>query len=156
MTRISFFIVLLSSLSILALSSCSKKSTFDAAMLSGKSLEQYDVMAKIGAFESCPMILIKDVRIDSNVLFFTIEYEGACDKEEVFECVGLERFNDQIYPPVRQVKLQFKPIADTCQEIKHRTLVVNIRELTVEKMRDVETDLQISGWRTKVRYVYVP
>jgi hypothetical protein len=71
--------------------SCSKKSTFDAAMLTGKSLEQYDVMAKIGAFESCPMILIKDVRIDSNVLFFTIEYEGACDKEEVFDCVGLER-----------------------------------------------------------------
>jgi hypothetical protein len=102
------------------------------------------------------MILIKDVRIDSNVLFFTIEYEGACDKEEVFDCVGLERFNDQIYPPIRQVKLQFKPIDDICQEVKQRTLVVNIRELTVEKMRDAETDLQISGWRTKVRYVYVP
>jgi hypothetical protein len=156
MTRISFFKVLLSGLSVLAMTSCSKKSTFDAAMLTGKSLEQYDVMAKIGTFESCPMILIKDLRIDSNVLFFTIEYEGACDKEEVFECVGLERFNDKIYPPVRQVKLQFKPISDTCQEVKQRTLVVNIRELTVEKMRDVETDLQISGWRTKVRYVYVP
>ncbi|MBU3660520.1 MAG: hypothetical protein FGM14_11645 [Flavobacteriales bacterium] len=156
MTRISFFIFLVSSFTVLALTSCSKKSTWNAALLSGKSLEEYDVMAKIGAFESCPMILIKDLRIDSNVLFFTIEYEGACDKEETFECVGLEQFNDKIYPPVRQVKLQFKPIADTCQEIKHRTLVVNIRELTVEKMRDVETDLQISGWRTKVRYVYVP
>jgi hypothetical protein len=148
--------VLLSGLSILALSSCSKKSTFDAAMLTGKSLEQYDVIAKIGAFESSPMVLIKDVRIDGNVLFFSIEYEGACDKEEVFDCVGLERFNDQIYPPIRQVKLQFKPIADKCQEVKQRTLIVNIRELTVEKMRDVETDLQISGWRTKVRYIYVP
>jgi len=156
MTRISFFIVLLSSLSVLALSSCSKKAAWNAASLTGKSLEQYDVIAKIAAFESSPMVLIKDVRIDGNVLFFTIEYEGACDKEEVFNCVGLERFNDQIYPPIRLVKLQFKPIADTCQEVKQRTLVVNIRELTVEKMRDVETDLQISGWRTKVRYVYVP
>lgn len=156
MIRISFFIVLLFGLSVLALSSCSKKSTFDAAMLTGKSLEQYDVIAKIANFESSPMVLIKDVGIDGNVLFFNIEYEGACDKEEVFECVGLERFNDQIYPPIRQVKLQFKPISDICQEYKQRTLVVNIRELTVEKMRDVETDLQISGWRTKVRYVYVP
>lgn len=156
MIRISFFIVLLLGLSVLALSSCSKKSTFDAAMLTGKSLEQYDVIAKIANFESSPMVLIKDVGIDGNVLFFTIEYEGACDKEEVFECVGLERFNDQIYPPIRQVKLQFKPISDIFQEYKQRTLVVNIRELTVEKMRDVETDLQISGWRTKVRYVYVP
>lgn len=156
MIRISFFIVLLLGLSVLALSSCSKKSTFDAAMLTGKSLEQYDVIAKIANFESSPMVLIKDIGIDGNVLFFTIEYEGACDKEEVFECVGLERFNDQIYPPIRQVKLQFKPISDICQEYKQRTLVVNIRELTVEKMRDVETDLQISGWRTKVRYVYVP
>lgn len=156
MIRISFFTVLLFGLSVLALSSCSKKSTFDAAMLTGKSLEQYDVIAKIANFESSPMVLIKDIGIDGNVLFFTIEYEGACDKEEVFECVGLERFNDQIYPPIRQVKLQFKPISDICQEYKQRTLVVNIRELTVEKMRDVETDLQISGWRTKVRYVYVP
>ncbi len=156
MTRISFFILLLFGLSVLALLSCSKKSTFDAAMLTGKSLEQYDVIAKIANFESSPMVLIKDVRIDGNVLFFTIEYEGACNKEEVFECVGLEKFNDQIYPPIRLIKLQFKPFADVCQEVKHRTLVVNIRELTVEKMRDVETDLQISGWRTKVRYVYVP
>jgi hypothetical protein len=50
MTRISFFKVLLSGLSVLAMTSCSKKSTFDAAMLTGKSLEQYDVMEKIGEF----------------------------------------------------------------------------------------------------------
>lgn len=106
MIRILLFIVLLSSLSVLALSSCSKKSTFDAAMLTGKSLEQYDVIAIIANFESSPMILIKDVRIDGNVLFFTIEYEGACDKEEVFECAGLEQLNNQIFCKASKTSIQ--------------------------------------------------
>jgi len=156
MTRISFFISLFGLLILFSNSSCSKKTTFDAASITGGSLEKYDLLAKVSAFESSPLILIKDLRVDSNVLFFNIEYEGSCSKDEVFECVGLEKYNDQIYPPIRQVKLQFRPFADTCQELKTRTLIVNIRELAVEKMRDFETDLQISGWRSKIRYVYIP
>jgi len=136
--------------------SCSRKVVRNLSQYVGKPLDQFDVIAKIGSFSSSPPLFIKDVRIDSNYLFCTVEYEGSCSKDETFECVGLEKMNENGYPPIRYVKIQYRAIIDDCKELKTRTLTINIRELAYEKLRNTETDLQINGWRSTIRYVFPP
>jgi hypothetical protein len=57
---------------------------------------------------------------------------------------------------VRKVKLAIRSQDANCTEYRNRTFIINVRELAAKKERDFETDLQILGWRSKVRYVFVP
>jgi hypothetical protein len=133
-------------------SSCSKKSVF---IPTGRPLEIADFAAKIGPTPESDSYVIKNVLIDANFLYVTIEYDGSCSGKAVVEMIGSEVLSDHMVP-IRQVKLAIRAQDESCKEYQNRTFVINIRELAGEKERDYETDLQIHGWRTKVRYVFVP
>ena len=132
--------------------SCSKKSVF---IPTGKPLEIADFAAKIGPMPKSDSYEIKNVLIDANFLYVTVQYEGSCSGKDVVELIGSEFLSDHLVP-IRQVKLVIRAQDESCREYQNRTFIINIRELTAEKERDFETDLQIHGWRTKVRYVFVP
>lgn len=133
-------------------SSCSKKSVF---IPTGKPLEIANLAAKIGPTPESDAYEIKNVLIDANFLYVTVQYEGSCSGKDVVEMIGSEYLSDHMVP-VRNVKLAIRAQDESCKEYQNRTFIINIRELTAEKERDFETDLQIQGWRTKVRYVFVP
>lgn len=133
-------------------SSCSKKSVF---IPTGKPLETADFAAKIGPTPESDSYEIKNVLIDANFLYVTVQYEGSCSGKDVIEMIGSEVLSDHMVP-IRHVKLAIRAQDQSCKEYQNRTFVINIRELAGEKERDYETDLQIQGWRTKVRYVFVP
>lgn len=133
-------------------SSCSKKSVF---IPTGRPLEIADFAAKIGPTPESDSYEIKNVLIDANFLYVTVEYDGSCSGKAVVEMIGSEVLSDHMIP-IRQVKLAIRAQDESCKEYQNRTFVINIRELAGEKERDYETDLQIHGWRTKVRYVFVP
>jgi hypothetical protein len=133
-------------------SSCSKKSVF---IPTGRPLEIADFAAKIGPTPESDSYEIKNVLIDANFLYVTVEYDGSCSGKAVVEMIGSEVLSDHMVP-IRQVKLAIRAQDESCKEYQNRTFVINIRELAGEKERDYETDLQIHGWRTKVRYVFVP
>lgn len=134
------------------ISSCSKKSVF---IPTGKPLEIADFAAKIGPTPESNPYEIKNVLIDANLLYVTVQYEGSCSGKDVVEMIGSDYLSDHMIP-IRNVKLAIRSQDESCKEYQNRTFIINIRELTAEKERDFETDLQIQGWRTKVRYVFVP
>jgi hypothetical protein len=134
------------------LNSCSQKGVY---IPTGKPLESIDFAAKIGAPPESAPYEIKNVLIDANLLYVTVQYQGSCSGKDVVEMIGSEFLSDQMVP-VRNVKLAIRAQDESCKEFRNRTFIINIRELTAEKERDFETDLQIQGWRTKVRYVFVP
>lgn len=148
----SFFIFILSGF----LFSCQKKAVFNAALYSGKSMERYDGEAYIGTPSSTKWFEIKDVNIDGNSLYISINYECSCEADEKFELVGSENLNLEVYPPARKATFVILGKPDTCKILRSRTVNFSIRELTSDKIRDVETDIIIAGWRKPIRYVYVP
>lgn len=132
--------------------SCSQKGVY---IPTGKPLETIDFVAKIGQTPESDSYVIKNVLIDANLLYMTVQYDGSCSGKDVVEMIGSEFLSDHLVP-IRQVKLAIRAQDESCREYQNRTFIINIRELTAEKERDFETDLQIQGWRTKVRYVFVP
>jgi hypothetical protein len=132
--------------------SCSQKGFY---IPTGKPLESIDFAAKIGQPPESDSYVIKNVLIDANLLYVTVQYDGSCSGKDVVEMIGSEFLSDHLVP-IRQVKLAIRAQDESCREYQNRTFIINIRELTAEKERDFETDLQIQGWRTKVRYVFVP
>ena len=132
--------------------SCSQKGVY---IPTGKPLESIDFAAKIGQTPESDPYVIKNVSIDANLLYVTVQYDGSCSGKDVVEMIGSEFLSDHLVP-IRQVKLAIRAQNESCKEYQNRTFIINIRELTAEKERDYETDLQISGWRTKIRYVFVP
>lgn len=157
MQRISFFHRFLFLVAIVSLTSCAEKKYWDAALAAGKPLDEYDMMARLSEnFLPSQTYIITDARIDGNALFLTVEFQASCSGKDVFEIIGLEAMNIDVYPPVRKVKLIHQPSSETCKETTTRTIVVNIRELISVKERDAETDLELSGWSKKLRYVYPP
>jgi hypothetical protein len=132
--------------------SCSQKGVY---IPTGKPLESIDFAAKIGQPPESDSYVIKNVLIDANLLYVTVQYDGSCSGKDVVELIGSEFLSDHLVP-IRQVKLAIRAQDESCKEYQNRTFIINIRELTAEKERDFETDLQIHGWRTKVRYVFVP
>ena len=137
---------------VLSAFSCSKKGVY---IPTGRPLETPDLAAKIGEKPESDTYEIKNVFIDGNLLYVSVKYEGSCSGKDVIEMIGSSNVSlTEI--PVRQVKLAIRAGDATCKENRNRTFVINIRELAAMKERDYETDLQINGWRTKVRYVFVP
>jgi hypothetical protein len=132
--------------------SCSQKGVY---IPTGKPLESIDFAAKIGQTPESDPYVIKNVSIDANLLYVTVQYDGSCSGKDVVEMIGSEFLSNHLVP-IRQVKLAIRAQNESCKEYQNRTFIINIRELTAEKERDYETDLQISGWRTKIRYVFVP
>ena len=140
------------SFSFLLVSSCSKKGVY---LPTGKPLETPDLAARIGETPESDPYEIQKVFIDGNLLYVSVKYEGSCSGKDEVEMIGSEFLSDQMVP-VRNVKLAIRAQDESCKEYQNRTFIINIREFTAEKERDFETDLQIQGWRTKVRYVFVP
>lgn len=139
------------------MTSCAEKKFWDAALAAGKPLDEYDMMARLAeTYPPSQTYIITDARIDGNALFLTVEFQAACSGKDIFEIIGLEAMNIDVYPPVRKVKLIHQPSSETCKETTTRTIVVNIRELISVKERDAETDLELSGWSKKLRYVFPP
>ena len=132
--------------------SCSKKGVY---LQTGRPLESIDFAAKIGQTPESDPFEIKNISIDANLLYVTVQYEGSCSGKDVIEMIGNEYLSEHIVP-IRQVKLAIRAEDTSCKEYRNRTFIINIRELSGLKERDFETDLQILGWRTKVRYVFVP
>lgn len=132
--------------------SCSQKGIY---IPTGKPLESINFAAKIGPTPVSDPYEIKNVLIDANLLYVTVQYEGSCSGKDVVEMIGSDYLSDHMVP-IRNVKLAIRAQDESCKEYQNRTFIINIRELTAEKERDFETDLQIQGWRTKVRYVFVP
>jgi hypothetical protein len=122
---------------------------------SGQPLESIDFAAKIGQTPESAPYEIKNIFIDANLLYVTVQYQGSCSGKDVVEMIGDEIISDQMIP-VRKVKLAIRSEDTSCKEYRNRTFVINIRELAAKKERDFETDLQIYGWRTKLRYVFIP
>jgi hypothetical protein len=134
------------------ISSCSKKGVY---LPTGKPLETPDLAAKIGETPESDPYEIQKVFIDGNLLYISVKYEGSCSGKDVIEMIGNSNLS-QTEIPVRSVKLAIRAEDASCKEYRNRTFIINIRELTAMKERDIETDLQIYGWRTKVRYVFIP
>lgn len=120
-----------------------------------KPLETPDLAARIGETPVSDPYEIQNVFIDGNLLYLSVKYEGSCSGKDVIEMIGNNNLT-QTAIPVRAVKLAIRTTDESCKEYRNRTFIINIRELAAMKERDVETDLQIYGWRTKVRYVFVP
>jgi hypothetical protein len=139
-------------LSFFLISSCSNKGVF---IPTGRPLETPDIAAKIGETPDSDPYEIQKVFIDGNLLYVSVKYEGSCSGKDVVEMIGSPNLS-QTEIPVRSVKLAIRAQDASCKEYRNRTFIINIRELTGMKERDFETDLQIIGWRTKVRYVFVP
>lgn len=140
------------SLSFLMVSSCSKKGVY---LPTGKPLETPDLVAKIGETPESDPYEIQKVFIDGNLLYVSVKYEGSCSGKDIVELIGNSNLS-QSEIPVRSVKLAIRAVDVSCKEYRNRTFVINVRELAGIKERDFETDLQINGWRTKVRYVFIP
>ena len=136
--------------------SCQKKAVFNAMLYSGQTMEKYDGVATLGAFQPTKKYEIKNVMIDGNSLYISVNYEASCSEKEVFVLMGNEKLNEEVYPPIRQIQLSIRPTSDTCRSLRSQTLNFNIREFTWEKERDIETDLELKGWRQRIRYVYLP
>lgn len=151
MIRIKFLLVF-----SVVIVSCQKKAVFNAMLYSGQSMERYDGAAVLGEFQPSKKYEIKNIMIDGNSLYISINYEASCDGKDKFELIGSEKLNTDVYPPIRQVQFSVKPSGDPCTELKSRTVNFNIRELAWEKQRDEETDLDLKGWRGRIRYVYLP
>jgi len=151
MKRLIKGIFILSTL-ILFNSSCSKKGFY---VHTGKPLEIADFAARIGETPESDPYEIENVFIDANFLYVSVKYEGSCSGKDVIEMIGNSSLS-QSAVPVRQVKLAIRAGNESCKEYRNRTFVINVRELAGIKERDFETDLQINGWRTKVRYVFIP
>lgn len=136
--------------------SCQKKAVFNAMLYSGQSMERYDGVAVLGEFQPSKKYEIKNIMIDGNSLYISINYEASCEGKDKFELIGSETLNTEVFPPIRQVQLSVNSNGDPCTELKSKTVNFNIRELAWEKQRDEETDLDLKGWRGKIRYVYLP
>jgi hypothetical protein len=134
------------------LTSCSNKGVF---IPNGQPLESIDFAARIGQMPNSDPYEVKNIFLDANLMYITVNYETSCSGKDVVEMIGSEVLSDAMVP-VRQVKLAIRSSDATCKEFRNRTFIVNIRELAGMKERDFETDLQIYGWRSKVRYVFVP
>ena len=124
-------------------------------MPNGQPLEQIDFAAKLGELPESDPYEVKKVFIDANLLYITVQYEASCSGKDKVEFIGSEYLTEGMVP-LRQVKLGIRASDPNCKEFKIRTFIINIRELTALKERDFETDLQIYGWRPKLRYVFVP
>jgi hypothetical protein len=98
--------------------------------------------------------IIQDVSIDANFLFVTVQYQASCSGKDKIELIGSEQLVSATVP-IRQVKLVIQANDEDCHELQSRTLTFRIHALSGMKVRDFTTDLQISGYRTKMRYVYV-
>ncbi len=140
------------SLSFLLVSSCSKKGVY---LPTGKPLETPDLAARIGETPESDPYEIQKVFIDGNLLYVSVKYQGSCTGKDIVEMIGNSNLS-QTEIPIRSVKLAIRAQDKSCKEYRNRTFIINIRELAVMKERDIETDLQIYGWRSKVRYVFVP
>jgi hypothetical protein len=140
------------SIAFFATSSCSNKGVY---IPTGKPLESIDFAAKIGQIPDSDPYEIKNIFVDANLLYVTVQYQGSCSGKDVVEMIGSEVLSDH-QVPVRKVKLAIRSQDANCTEYRNRTFIINVRELAAKKERDFETDLQILGWRSKVRYVFVP
>jgi hypothetical protein len=140
------------SISFLFVSSCSKKGVY---IPTGKPLETPDLAARIGETPESDPYEIQKVFVDGNLLYISVKYEGSCSGKDVIEMIGRSNLS-QSEIPVRSVKFAIRAQDVNCKEYRNRTFIINIRELAAIKERDFETDLQIFGWRTKVRYVFIP
>ncbi len=144
--------ILYSIFCLTCLTSCSNKGVF---IPNGQPLESIDFAARIGQTPDSDPYEVKNVFLDANLLYISVQYDGSCSGKDVVEMIGNEVLSDAMVP-VRQVKLAIRSNDATCKEFRNRTFIINIRELTGIKERDFETDLQIYGWRQTVRYVFVP
>ena len=133
------------------LSACSKSSSFVSSM---QYTETAEFNAKLGVFPNTDSYVIQDVSIDANFLFITVQYEASCSGNDVIELIGSEQLINATVP-IRQVKLVIHANEEECREFRSRTIIFGIKELSGMKVRDFETDLNIFGYRTKMRYVYV-
>ena len=140
------------SISFLFVSSCSKKGVY---IPTGTPLETPDLAARIGETPESDPYEVQKVFIDGNLLYISVKYEGSCSGKDLVEMIGSSNLS-QTEIPVRYVKLAIRAQDNSCKEYRNRTFIINIRELAAMKERDIETDLQIYGWRSKVRYVFVP
>jgi hypothetical protein len=137
---------------LLLLTACSDKGIY---MPTGQPLEPIDFAAKIGELPESDPYEVKKVFIDANLLYITVQYEASCTGKDKIELIGSDYLTEAMVP-LRQVKLGIHAGESSCKEFKVKTFIINIRELTAIKERDFETDLQIYGWRQKLRYVFVP
>lgn len=140
------------SISFLFVSSCSKKGVY---IPTGKPLETPDFAARIGETPESDSYEVEKVFIDGNLLYVSVKYQGSCTGKDIVEMIGNSNLS-QTEIPIRSVKLAIRAQDKSCKEYRNRTFIINIRELASMKERDIETDLQIYGWRSKVRYVFVP
>lgn len=133
------------------LTACSTKTIF---VPSTQTAEAAELKAKLGVFSPSDSYLIQDVSIDANFLFVTVEYEASCSGGDKIELIGNEQLISATIP-IRQVKLVIQAKEEDCRELQSRTFIFRIHELSGMKVRDFTTDLQIAGYRTKMRYVFV-
>lgn len=148
----SVLAILIFSIAFSFVLSCSKKGVY---IPTGKPLETPDLAARIGETPESDPYEIQKVFIDGNLLYISVKYEGSCSGKDVIEMIGNSNLS-QTEIPIRSVKLAIRAQDKSCKEYRNRTFIINIRELAAMKERDIETDLQIYGWRSKVRYVFVP
>ena len=145
-------IVLSLSFFLFLLTACSDKGIY---IPNGQPLEPIDLAAKLGSLPESDPYEVKKVFIDANLLYITVQYEASCSGKDKIEFIGDELITQGMIP-LRQAKLSIRANDASCKEFRIKTFIINIRELTALKERDFETDLQIHGWRPKVRYVFVP
>ncbi len=133
------------------LSACSTKTVFVPSV---QTAEAAELEAKLGVISPSDSYIIQDVSIDANFLFVTVQYQASCSGKDKIELIGSEQLVSATVP-IRQVKLVIQANDEDCHELQSRTLTFRIHALSGMKVRDFTTDLHISGYRTKMRYVYV-
>ena len=119
-------------------------------------IEKTHIQAKLGPLnKNSKTFRIINAHIDANLLFLNIEYRASCSGNDSFEFLGGTLYHNEQNIPCRETQLFISGTNEVCS-IKNEIKIIDLHELTSKEVKYSEVLLSISGFRTKMTYVYLP
>ena len=113
------------------------------------------IKAKIGPFnQNSKTFRIMNAKIDANNLFIEIEYKASCQGDDSFDFYSSALYKNEDGMECRDSRLFISGTNKSCSLI-NETKIIDLLDLTNEVKQGSEVLLNISGYRTKMPYVYV-
>ncbi len=117
--------------------------------------EKHVIKAKIGPFnQNSKTFRIMNAQIDANNLYIEIEYKASCQGDDTFDFYSSALYKNEDSMKCRDSRLLILGSNKSCSLI-NETKIIDLLDLTDEVQQGSEVLLNISGYRTKMPYVYV-
>lgn len=117
-----------------------------------KPERNYMMKAKIGEFGESAPFEIHDVRVEGNLMFVNITFEGGCGVHK-FKMIG-SPMTMKSMPAKRSVQISREIEREECKDTVKKILEIDISELADSQTSGSEIYLLLDGWDKEIHYTF--